>query len=156
MTRPLHDHDWFFFFFFQKGNYLLSKMEPRTKKMKTSWHVPASSFSHNTFNPIRNIVDGMKLSPNPDKPMIALSIGKSVVQMYACWHKSLRNHIGIQTQSGNTHVNVLLFAAFWFCNSYTRHWALLRNIYKLMFWVNTIRDCLITLFILPYCMTNIK
>ena len=30
----------------------------------------------NTHNPIRKIVDGMNLTPNPDKEMIALSIGE--------------------------------------------------------------------------------
>lgn len=40
------------------------------------WNVRASEMAKNTLNPIRAIVDGMKLTPNPDKPMIALSIGK--------------------------------------------------------------------------------
>jgi hypothetical protein len=42
----------------------------------SSWNIQASSFAKNTHNPIRAIVDGMKLTPNPDKHMIALSIGK--------------------------------------------------------------------------------
>jgi hypothetical protein len=29
-----------------------------------------------THNPIRAIVDGLKIEPNKDKPMIALSIGE--------------------------------------------------------------------------------
>lgn len=32
--------------------------------------------ANNTLNPIRAIVDGMKLTPNPEKAMIALSIGE--------------------------------------------------------------------------------
>lgn len=40
------------------------------------WNVRASEMAKNTLNPIRAIVDGMKLTPNPDKPMIALSIGR--------------------------------------------------------------------------------
>ena len=40
------------------------------------WHIQASDTARNTFNPIRTIVDGMKIAPNPDKEMIALSIGK--------------------------------------------------------------------------------
>ena len=35
-----------------------------------------SIMASNTFNPIRRIVDGMKLTPHPDKEMIALSIGR--------------------------------------------------------------------------------
>jgi tyrosine aminotransferase len=40
------------------------------------WSVRSSEFAKCTFNPIRSIVDSMKLEPNPDKYMIALSIGK--------------------------------------------------------------------------------
>jgi hypothetical protein len=46
------------------------------RKPRADWDVKASSFAQATFNPIRSIVDGMKLAPHPDKPMIALSIGK--------------------------------------------------------------------------------
>ena len=51
-------------------------MEPKTKKGKASWDIPMSIMASNTFNPIRRIVDGMKLTPHPDKEMIALSIGR--------------------------------------------------------------------------------
>ena len=37
--------------------------------------IPASFMAKHTDNPVRKIVDGMKLTPNPDKNMIALSIG---------------------------------------------------------------------------------
>ncbi|CAC5375286.1 TAT [Mytilus coruscus] len=54
-------------------------MEPQVKRLKT-WHaVPMSEMARNTFNPIRSIVDGMKITPNPKKPMIALSIGDPTV-----------------------------------------------------------------------------
>ena len=54
-------------------------MESKVKRMK-SWHpVPMSEMASNTFNPIRSIVDGMKITPNPKKPMIALSIGDPTV-----------------------------------------------------------------------------
>lgn len=43
------------------------------------WDIRPSSFAKKTFNPIRSIVDSMKLTPNPDKPMIALSIGDPTV-----------------------------------------------------------------------------
>ena len=37
--------------------------------------VPASQSAQNTVNPIRRIVDRVKITPNPSKAMIALSIG---------------------------------------------------------------------------------
>ena len=37
--------------------------------------IQASRSARNTINPIRRIVDRMKISPNPDKEMISLSIG---------------------------------------------------------------------------------
>ena len=45
-------------------------------KCRDTWNVRASKFANNTFNPIRNIVENLKIQPNPEKPMIALSIGK--------------------------------------------------------------------------------
>ena len=48
----------------------------KQRRQHKSWIVEASDIARNTFNPIRSIVDGMKLTPNPDLPMIALSIGK--------------------------------------------------------------------------------
>lgn len=40
------------------------------------WNVKCSEFAMKTHNPIRAIVDELKIEPNKDKPMIALSIGK--------------------------------------------------------------------------------
>ncbi|XP_051580050.1 tyrosine aminotransferase-like [Myxocyprinus asiaticus] len=51
----------------------------KLKSQRQRWTVRASEMSKNTLNPIRAIVDGMKLTPNPDKPMIALSIGDPTV-----------------------------------------------------------------------------
>ena len=54
-------------------------MEQPLKKRRTSkesWSVPSSIIAKHTNNPIRKIVEGMKLTPNPAKEMIALSIGK--------------------------------------------------------------------------------
>lgn len=48
----------------------------KAKSRRQRWEVKASQMANNTLNPIRAIVDGMKLTPNPDKPMIALSIGE--------------------------------------------------------------------------------
>ena len=41
------------------------------------WHVAPSLVSQRTSNPIRAIVDGMKVKPNPDLEMISLSIGNT-------------------------------------------------------------------------------
>lgn len=54
-------------------------MSSEIKRAKKGWSVPVSKMATNTFNPIRNIVDTMKLTPHPDKPMIALSIGDPTV-----------------------------------------------------------------------------
>ena len=50
---------------------------PKRRKVRHSWNVQSSAIAKKTFNPIRSIVDGMKLTPNPEKDMIALSIGIS-------------------------------------------------------------------------------
>ncbi|RUS70213.1 hypothetical protein EGW08_022023 [Elysia chlorotica] len=50
-----------------------------SRKLKKSWKVSMSKMAENTFNPIRSIVDGMTLTPNPEKDMIALSIGDPTV-----------------------------------------------------------------------------
>ncbi|KAG6462819.1 tyrosine aminotransferase [Manduca sexta] len=41
----------------------------------SGWHVQASKLSLMTSNPIREVVENLKLTPNPDKPFITLSIG---------------------------------------------------------------------------------
>ncbi|GAU94802.1 hypothetical protein RvY_06514 [Ramazzottius varieornatus] len=46
---------------------------------RSEWAVRSSFMAKNTLNPIRQIVDGMKLEPNPEKPMIALSIGDPTI-----------------------------------------------------------------------------
>ncbi|XP_056137668.1 tyrosine aminotransferase [Lampris incognitus] len=57
------------------GSIYLAKSKSRRQR----WDIKPSKMANNTLNPIRAIVDGMKLSPNPDKPMIALSIGDPTV-----------------------------------------------------------------------------
>lgn len=49
----------------------------KVKSRRLGWDVKPSEMANNTLNPIRAIVDGMKLTPNPGKAMIALSIGTS-------------------------------------------------------------------------------
>ncbi|XP_026143056.1 tyrosine aminotransferase-like [Carassius auratus] len=51
----------------------------KLKSRRQRWNVRPSEMSKKTLNPIRAIVDGMKLTPNPEKPMIALSIGDPTV-----------------------------------------------------------------------------
>lgn len=48
-------------------------------KTRRSWSVTASDLARNTFNPIRTVVESMKLTPHPEKPMIALSIGDPTI-----------------------------------------------------------------------------
>lgn len=48
----------------------------KMKGRKARWSVRPSDMSNKTFNPIRAIVDNMKVKPNPNKTMIALSIGE--------------------------------------------------------------------------------
>lgn len=48
----------------------------KVKSRKARWSVRPSDMSSKTFNPIRAIVDNMKVKPNPNKTMIALSIGE--------------------------------------------------------------------------------
>lgn len=42
------------------------------------WEVQPSSSAKNCRNFIREIVDNLNLKPNPEKPVIALSIGMSL------------------------------------------------------------------------------
>ncbi|TNN42476.1 Tyrosine aminotransferase [Liparis tanakae] len=51
----------------------------RVKSRRQRWEVKPSVMADNTLNPIRAIVDGMQLTPNPEKPMISLSIGDPTV-----------------------------------------------------------------------------
>lgn len=53
----------------------------KAKSRRQRWEVKSSDMANNTLNPIRAIVDGMKLIPNPNKPMIALSIGEDLRDM---------------------------------------------------------------------------
>jgi hypothetical protein len=49
----------------------------RTSTLRDArWNVNCSEFAKKTHNPIRAIVDGMAIVPNPEKRMIALSIGE--------------------------------------------------------------------------------
>lgn len=53
-----------------------SSVQGKKKGRKARWNVRPSDMSNNTFNPIRAIVDNMKVKPNPNKTVISLSIGE--------------------------------------------------------------------------------
>ena len=46
---------------------------------RKEWKVNASVVAKNTFNPIRNILETMTITPSPSKKMISLSIGDPTV-----------------------------------------------------------------------------
>ncbi|XP_042897792.2 tyrosine aminotransferase isoform X1 [Parasteatoda tepidariorum] len=48
-------------------------------KTKRTWDVRASKIAANTVNPIRSIVDNLHINPNPEKPVISLSIGDPTI-----------------------------------------------------------------------------
>ncbi|KAL6073802.1 hypothetical protein STEG23_033654, partial [Scotinomys teguina] len=56
-----------------------SSVQGKMKGRKARWNVRPSDMSNNTFNPIRAIVDNMKVKPNPNKTVISLSIGDPTV-----------------------------------------------------------------------------
>ena len=53
-------------------------VEKKNRKREV-WKVNASIVAKNTFNPIRDILETMKIAPNPEKKMISLSIGDPTV-----------------------------------------------------------------------------
>lgn len=54
-------------------------------KCRTGWQVKGSSLSLNTHNRIRNVVESLNIQPNPQKPMIPLSIGKCEGKIRYCF-----------------------------------------------------------------------
>ena len=46
---------------------------------KQEWKVNASIVAKNTFNPIRNVMESMTMTPNPNKSPISLSLGDPTV-----------------------------------------------------------------------------
>lgn len=69
------------------GNGSLYPAKGKSRRLR--WDVKPSEMANNTLNPIRAIVDGMKLTPNPDKHMIALSIGASSAFGVVTWPSGL-------------------------------------------------------------------
>ncbi|CAL8374387.1 unnamed protein product [Arctogadus glacialis] len=73
------------------------KYPAKVKSRRQRWDVRPSEMANKTCNPIRDIVDGMKLTPNPKKAMIALSIGDPTVfgnlPTDACVLKALKDAV---------------------------------------------------------------
>jgi hypothetical protein len=80
----------------------------------TSWNVPPSYMAKQTHNPIRKIVDGMKLTPNPKKEMIALSIGNGLLSVVydalICLIKIVKNDIF------HSSCVMLMLNVYWYCS----------------------------------------
>lgn len=55
---------------------MISNDNNNTLTTNIKWNVKVTNFAKLTHNPIRAIVEGLRLEPNPEKQMIALSIGK--------------------------------------------------------------------------------
>ena len=51
-------------------------MKDVSPPVQGNWCIQASSFAINSINPIRQIVENLNVSPNPDKKLIPLSIGE--------------------------------------------------------------------------------
>ena len=49
---------------------------PGKAEYRREWAIKASPKALGTVNPIRSIVEGLNLTPNPEKPFIPLSIGE--------------------------------------------------------------------------------
>ncbi|KAI9291556.1 tyrosine aminotransferase [Neoconidiobolus thromboides FSU 785] len=50
-----------------------------TTPANNSWDIKITEVAKRTYNPIRQVVDGMKVAPNPEKKVISLSIGDPTV-----------------------------------------------------------------------------
>ena len=57
------------------------------------WTINASQFSKLTCNPVRKLVEQMKIEPNPDLQMIALSIGDPTILSNLGKPETVRNAI---------------------------------------------------------------
>lgn len=62
------------------------KAPSKATSREAKWNIKCSEFAMKTHNPIRAIVDGLKIEPNKDKQMIALSIGKRYLETRRILH----------------------------------------------------------------------
>lgn len=79
------------------------------KSHRLRWDVKPSQMANNTLNPIRAIVDGMKLTPNPDKPMIALSIGSFAFRLQSVFMTWLLGNLSCLKLLNNCNMIFFLF-----------------------------------------------
>lgn len=59
-----------------KSSAVVEKKTSARSSRHKEWKIRSSEFAMKTHNPIRALVDGLKIEPNKDKQMIALSIGE--------------------------------------------------------------------------------
>lgn len=62
---------------FEQVNFI--EIQDKGRKRVRNWNVVPSQFSLNTLNPIRAIVEHLKIEPNPEKAFIPLSVGEYLV-----------------------------------------------------------------------------
>lgn len=63
----------------RKSAFSEKSNEETTLKNSRGWKLCSSKLARNTHNRIREIVESLKLVPNPEKPMIPLSIGDPTI-----------------------------------------------------------------------------
>lgn len=63
-------------------NEINNNLNDKLPIRKSKWNIEISDFAKLTHNPIRAVVEGMKIEPNPEKQMIALSIGELFVNIF--------------------------------------------------------------------------
>ncbi|KAG0258746.1 hypothetical protein DFQ27_004475 [Actinomortierella ambigua] len=70
-----------------------------TPHARSSWKVPASIVAKRTSNPIRAIVDHIKVKPNPEKSMISLALGDPTLFGNFKIHQSCTDAVAKQLHS---------------------------------------------------------
>lgn len=60
-------------------SHLMNGSSCEMSSNSNEWNVNSSIFSKSTCNPVRKLVEQMKIEPNPNFQMIALSIGDPTI-----------------------------------------------------------------------------
>jgi len=87
----------------QEASYEMS-----VPRFREHWNVSASNIAKRTHNPIRSIVENIVVEPNPNKPMIALSIGK-----FTCNYHLVINYTYSNTCSLLWIIPIASYCWFW-------------------------------------------
>ncbi|KAG0232779.1 hypothetical protein BGW42_007939 [Actinomortierella wolfii] len=74
-------------------------MASNNTRSRSSWKVPASIVAKRTSNPIRAIVDHIKVKPNPEKSMISLALGDPTLFGNFKIHQSCTDAVAKQLHS---------------------------------------------------------